>query len=490
MPKPRLHRRLPGTLVLGTSLVIASAAAAPSASAEEPASPAPAPRAMTLKDAIAHARERHPELVAARARVAAARADAAVPRAQWLPSIGGVAQLLASTINNSTATVLSSPLVDLPRIGATPVVSAAEASLVPYPTTYVALGIRQTVFDFGRIGIEAAAFDRIADAESLRADTVGLDVSLAVAQAYYAVLAAQEVVKASERALERARAHRDQAKAAVSAQMRSPIELTRAEADVARFELGRVRAEGTLKIARGAFAAAVGVPEAELDAEGPKPAAGAPAPAAEEAAPAPLPSLRTVLEKAEANEPLLKAAGARVEAQKALTAAIGAQLRPRLFATASISGRSGGAEPSSGPAAQLGGWVPEVPNWSVGLVFSWPIFDATVSARESASRAREDAARAELYAARQRVRARAQQVYQEAEVASKALAALRPAADAATANYAQAEARFHAGFGSSLELADAEILRTQAEIDLAVGDFQQSRTRSALERATVEGGLK
>jgi outer membrane protein len=113
-----------------------------------------------------------------------------------------------------------------------------------------------------------------------------------------------------------------------------------------------------------------------------------------------------------------------------------------------------------------------------------------VSARSNASRAREDAARAELLAAQQRVRARTQQVYQEAQITATALGALRPAADAAAANYAQAEARFNAGFGSSLEFGDAEILRTQAEIDLAVGKFQRERARSALERVTVDGGVK
>jgi outer membrane protein len=478
MPNHRLHGQRPGTLVLGASLVIASTGVVATASAE-------APRSMTLEAAVAHAREHHPELMAARARVAAARADAAVPRAQWLPAIGGVAQLVGSTVNNTTSTVLSSPLLDLPRIGATPLVSATESSLVPYPSTLVALGIRQTVFDFGRIGVEAAAFDRLADAESHRADTVRLDVSVNVAQAYYAVLAAREVVSAAERALERARAHRDQAKAAVSTGMRSPIELTRAEADVARFELARVRAEGSLAVARGAFAATVGVKETELDAAEPKRAARD-----GEDEPRSLPSLQDVLQKAEANEPLLKEASARVAAQKAITEAISAQLRPRLFATASISGRGGGATPTNGSPAELGGWVPEVPNWSVGLVLSWPIFDASVHARSNAARVREDAARAELLAAEQRVRSRTQQVYQEAQVAEKALGALRPAADAATANYAQAEARFHAGFGSSLELADAEVLRTQAEIDLAVGKFQKERAKSALERVTVDGGAK
>ena len=468
--------------MLSTAAAFARAASA-AEPPDEPVSPAASPlRSMTLEAAIAHAREHHPDLAAARGRVAAARADAQVPKAQWLPTAGAVVELVGSTVNNSSSTVLSNSAVDLPRIGATPIVSGGEADLQPHPSTLVALGVRQTVFDFGRISAEAAPLEKIAGAEEHRAEAARLDVSAAVTQTHQGVLAARAVLKAAEEALGRARAHRDQSKAAVETGMRSPIELARAEADVARFELARVRAQGSLAIARGAFAAAVGVPETELDAV--EPTEPAPAPAK------PLPTLDKALARAEAAEPALKEAAARAEAQKAMTEAIDAQLRPHLFATASISGRGGGATPSGGSAAELGGWVPEVPNWNVGLVFSWPIFDATVHARSTASRAREDAARAEVVAARRRVLTQTQQAYREVEVAEKALVALQRALDAANANHAQAEARFKASLGSSLELADAETLRTQAEIDLAIGKLQLSRARAALERATVTGDTR
>jgi len=59
--------------------------------------------------------------------------------------------------------------------------------------------------------------------------------------------------------------------------------------------------------------------------------------------------------------------------------------------------------------------------------------------------------------------------------------------DAAHANYAQAEARFKAGLGTSLELADAEAVRTDAEIQLAIGRFEALRARAVLGRLTAEG---
>ena len=80
-----------------------------------------------------------------------------------------------------------------------------------------------------------------------------------------------------------------------------------------------------------------------------------------------------------------------------------------------------------------------------------------------------------------------QQAYVSFEVNQAAVVSLQQAVDAARANYAQAEARFKAGLGTSLELADAEALRTDAEIQLAVGQFEAQRGRAVIGRLIAEG---
>jgi outer membrane protein len=59
--------------------------------------------------------------------------------------------------------------------------------------------------------------------------------------------------------------------------------------------------------------------------------------------------------------------------------------------------------------------------------------------------------------------------------------------DAAVANYNQASARFAAGMGNAIEMADAEDLRTTAEVDLARGTFEVARARAVLGRFIAEG---
>ncbi len=431
---------------------------------------------MTLPDALAYARVHQPAIRAALARIAAEKEQAEVPRSQWLPVVGVTAQIYGATANNTTGTYLATPNVDVPRIGATRTVTQADATWRPYATTFVAAGINQEIFDFGRIAAQSAAADALVEVRKLDARAAELDIALNVEEAYFAVDAAKAVLAAANGTVERAQVHRDLAAAGVKSGLRSPIELTRAEADLQRFDIERIRAEGGVSVSQSVFANAVGVPDPALDI------AGAPT------SPSQVPTLSDALERAARKDPELLSAIARLHAQEQQTHAIGAELRPDISGTGTISGRAGGAPPSSGPGDVTGdGFLPVVPNWDVGLVLSVPLFDGNIAARRNAARALENVRRSEIDLAREGLRAKVTQAYVEVDVARAALPGLRRALDAAIANYAQADARFKAGLGTSVELADAEALRADGEIQLAIGIFNLAKARAALGRAIAEG---
>ncbi|MFZ5445175.1 MAG: TolC family protein [Myxococcota bacterium] len=430
------------------------------------------PRTVTLDEALQLARTNQPQLQAAKLRLEAAAKEVDAARAAWLPTFGALAEVVGSSTNNSTTTVISNSAVDLPRIGATKV--SATPDFTPAISTVVALGARQTLYDFGRISAQTGAASALERVEEARVKNTKLSLELDVKRAFYAVLAAHLVQDASEQAWARAKSHRDFAQQAVGTQVRPPIELTRAEADLARAEVGRIRAASGVRSARVLLAALTGVSDEELDARG------------ELVAATPLPSPDSVRDAALAHDPLLAASAAAQEVAHQQAEGLAAQRRPTLFATASVSGRSGGAPPSSGTAPAGLGLVPLVPNYDLGVVLSWPLFDAAVVQREDAARLRERAARDELAATAQRVSEQALQLAERARVADLALVALERAAQAAHANSAQAEARFHAGLGTSTELADAETLHTEAEINVAIGRFEALSARAALARAMAE----
>ena len=321
------------------------------------------------------------------------------------------------------------------------------------------VGLTQEVFDFGRIGAERAAADARVEVERHRADAERLDVDFAVEEAFFSVFAARAILKAADDAYARSRVHRDLAQRGVHAGLRSPIELTRAEADLECFDVGRVRARGGLAVAQSVLSAAIGGPDAAVDVAGEMPK------------PADMPALPEALNLAQARDPRIAEALAQLQASEEATRAVGAKLRPDVYVTSTLTGRAGGAPATSGLEPSGNGWLPIVPNWDVGAVLSWPLFDGVVAAHEAAARAAEQVSRDEnRCATRTASRSGASELR---ERASRQCGTRCPRAlgDAARANYDQADARFGAGIGNAVELADAEAVRTDAEIGLALGQF-------------------
>ena len=327
-----------------------------------------------------------------------------------------------------------------------------------------------------RSTLEDPTADELVNVEKHRADAERLDIEFGVEEAYFAVLAAKGIVRASDEAYDRSKVHRDLAKRGVDSGLRSPIELTRAEADLARFDVDRVRSRGGLVIAQTVLGAAIGAPDTAIDTSDDAPASSD------------MPALPDALQRAQAHDPAMAAAIADLKAAEQKTRAVGAELRPDLLLTGTLSGRAGGAPATGGVATPQGdGFLPSVPNWDVGVILSWPLFDGVIDARQDAARSIEQVRHDEIDISRERVVARVRTTFAQVEVSRQAIAALQNQVVAARANYDQADARFRAGIGNAVELADAEAVRTDADIQLAIGQFDLARDRAAFGRAIAEG---
>lgn len=432
---------------------------------------------MTLDDALAYARAHHATLRTDRARVALAESRARVPSAAWLPRVGATLQATYGTNNNSATNWLGSGgAVEFPRIAGTGFLqSPDEINWRPYLSTAVGVGVEQRVFDFGRIAAERAVVDAELDARRARGEVDRLRVDLAVREAFFAVLAARSVLSAAEGALSRATVHRDEARARAERGLRPAVDVERADADVARFELARTRAEGGLRAAQTTFAAVLDLP-GQMDVRGEPPPAGE------------LPSRQRALRLAEERDPALREARARVVAEGARVDSARAELRPEVALLGTVMSAAGGAPRERIQDTTFGtGTVPWIPNYFVGLVLRWRIFDGVARARVETAQRAEEVARAEETEARREGAAQVEEAWNAADLAVRALPALERMVAAARANYAAVEARGRVGLGTSVELADAELLRTEAEIQLALGHFDVARTRARLARSIAEG---
>ncbi|HLW95822.1 MAG TPA: TolC family protein, partial [Solirubrobacteraceae bacterium] len=374
----------------------------------------PQARQITLAEALTYARGHQPAVLAALARLRTEKANAEIPRAQYYPLLGLTAQFLEGTTNNTTASYLTDPFVDLPRIGGTPSTNSADASWKPYASTLAGVGLSQEIFDFGRIAAQTAAADARVTIAARAADTQLLDIELNVEEAFFAVHAAKSILQASEDAYQRSLVHRNFASAGVKSGLRSPIELTRAEADLSRFDTARIRARGGVSASQAVLAAAVGSSDLVLDAADQTPLS------------VDLPALTNAIQLASQRDPRLQEALARLHQQELETRAVGALARPDLHLSAAISGRAGGAAPNNGgPEASGSGYLPNVPNWDGALVLSWPLFDPTINARQRASHVAEEVQRSEIDLVRQQVVAAVEQAYVGVVVAREALPSLQ-----------------------------------------------------------------
>lgn len=429
---------------------------------------------MSLAEVIRAAHDNSPQVRAALADVDAREAQTHVPRTLWYPTAAALVQAIAATSNNSTAQPIGNPFVELPRVGAT--VISTDPRWGPNATTLAAIGVRQQLYDFGRISSQSALADKERDSERARADAVVRDAVFYAAMAYYDVLGARAVAQASAQAVERASALRDFVVAGIDRGLRPRIERERVEADLQRFEAQRIRSEGALANARANLAAAIGSSSLEVDASD----------AIGTQVVGDTPNVEQAVALAEPTDPSLREARLRVEAQHESVGVARSQRYPSLYLTGALSGRNGGADPSSGETTGGNGFVPNVPNWSVGVVLQVPLFDANLNAKVDAALAAENALRARADAVRVGVVANAARTVRDLAIAREALPALQRAEAASKSNYAQADARYRAGLGTSVELADAEALRVDAEIQYVLGVQAVARAHLAVLRALSE----
>lgn len=467
--------------VLGVGVAVADTAGTPVLPTPKSAAVAASSTAlpsMTLQQALRFARTHHPRIAVADAEIAAKKAESAVPRAGWKPRLGTTLQAVVGTNNNSATNWLGSGgAVEFPRIAGTGFLQRpGEINWKPYMSTAIGVGVEQRVFDFGRIAAESALADARIDVARYQASDTNLAVELSVREAYFALLAAKAVWVAAQDAVQRATVHRDETVALVNEGLRPRVQLERVEADLSRFEVGRVRAEGGIAAAQTLYAAVVGVEGPRLDAiDEPTPLA-------------PLPPLEAALEAGEKRDPQLLVLDARLLAQKAETRALSAELLPELKVVATVMGAAGGAPAENSAKPAFGaGFVPWIPDYFAGLVLAWRFYDAPARARRDASARAEVTVARERASAQREVSAVIEQAWIGVEVAQRSMTALVRSAQAALANYGQAEARYRAGLATAVDLADAETLRTEAEIQVAVGQFEAARSRAQLARAIAEG---
>jgi outer membrane protein len=404
-------------------------------------------RTFTIGQAVQEAVVNYPAVRASLEKVASAAAGINLMRASYLPRADFVAQLNRATRNNVSGLLL--PQAVIPAISG-PVFSPDLHTSVW--GSAVGVLVSWEPFDFGqrRANVETA------EAALTRAErTVALtklQVSMAAADAFLTMLAAQQSVRAAQAGVDRARVLYQVLDALVSSKLRPGADSSRMRAELAIAETQLIQAQQSVKVARAALAQFLNIPAAEISVEsGPL---------------LQLPPAQSPLSATISEHPSVQELSATIDEIKAGKRALDRSYFPRFNLQGATYARGTGSNIEGTTGGSMAGSSPNVQNWALGLNVTFPAFELP------SLRARRDM---ELHRERSQEALRDQVIRELNAQNEKAAATLEGALrvaentpfqlEAARASELQGTARYKAGLGTIIEVVDAQRLLTQAEID-------------------------
>jgi outer membrane protein len=193
--------------------------------------------------------------------------------------------------------------------------------------------------------------------------------------------------------------------------------------------------------------------------------------------PGPVPPLAQTLEEARAHRPLLVALRERLRASEEQERIASSGFLPRLALSVALQ--------RGGPDADIVFGQPKLQN-SVqgGLTLSWDLFNGwATSAQQARARAQSQVAELNLRQAERDLEGQVRQAHATAEAQIIATQLADDNRKAAAAALALASERFSAGVSSTLEVRDAQLKLTQAELTLLENRIDVEVARFALLRA-------
>lgn len=426
------------------------------------------PVKLTLAEAVEKASRDFPAIRAARAEAKVAGAGVEAARTPYLPRADLLWQENRATRNNVFGLLLPQstlPSISGPDLEARTMQSAwGSAGGLLLSWEPIDFGLRKAGLD------QARALARQAEANEAVAR---LEAGVAAADAFLALAAAGQAVAAARAGVERAETISKAVLALVAQELRPGVDAARAEAELAGARNLLIRAEQEAELARAALGEAIGQPGAAVDIDpgrllGPPPEAGRP-------------GVNFQL------HPVSLAQTALIDAARAREKVAEKSWAPRINWQTAVFGRGTGAR-LDGTFSNSRGWYPDTFNWATGVTVTFPVLDFF----GMRARKRAEAGRAEAEEARREQLVNSLKT-QDARARTLVDAARRIAVNTAVQARAAREAlekarvRYEYGLTNITEVADAQRLLVQSEIDNAVAGL--SVWRALLAAARIDGDL-
>ncbi|HZR25694.1 MAG TPA: TolC family protein [Vicinamibacterales bacterium] len=408
---------------------------------------------ITVRDVVQRALQSYAAVDVSQEQVGAAAAAIRLARTSYLPRLDTIGQINQATRNNVFGLLL--PQGVLPSISG-PVLGTNTTETV----WGAAIGVLVSwePFDFGlrSANVAAAAASRTRAEAALK--RTQFDVAAQTLDAVLTLAAARATVTAAQAGVDRGEVLVQRVEALVNAELRPGAEASRARAEAAAARTQLIQAQQAVAIAQATMTQFVGGNAPDVTVRIPT--------ALPTAQPAPLVT---------ANVPVAREQQSVVEQTAAELRALGRTYFPRVALQGAAYARGADGE--------------TVQNYAAGLTVTFPLFDAaSIHARqaERAATLRAEEARARQIATD--LRARWSAAVAALDGARRIAANTPIELDAARAAVDQARARYQAGLGPLVDLADAQRLLTSAEIDTALAQLNVWRRLLAV--AAASGDLE
>ena len=425
---------------------------------------------LRMDAAVELAERNYPAIRTAQSQVAAASAGIDLARTAYLPRVDLLWQQNRATTNNIFGALLPQgiiPPISGPALGTkslTSVFGSAGGVLLSWEP-----------FDFGARKANVDVARAQARQASAGVEVTRLDVATSASDAFLGLLAAQEAVRTAESNVSRAQTFADAVHVLVKQGLRAGADAARADSELSVAKTQLIRTQQTTEVSRATLAEALGLPGTVITVN--------PGPLLD------LPPDTTVAIPDFRSHPQAVAQNAAIETVRSRERVLDRSYFPRFNLQSAFNGRGTGALTSGGSEGGLHGLLPETPNYALGFSVSFPAFDIfAIRARRRIEQGYEAVERGRYEETIQSLRgqyARAQAFVDGAlRIAQETPNELK----AAQETEALVLGRFKYGLATVTDVADAQRLLAQAEIDNAVARLNV--WRALLAAARVQGDLK
>jgi outer membrane protein len=394
---------------------------------------------LTLQDAERIAVQNHPLVQGAAALANAAKAQVTEARSSYYPTVYGSATGVDAENNSRIAAgALNNPVI--------------------YERYANGITVDQLVTDFGRTHELVKSSDLHAKAQQENVVTTRADVLLGVDQAYYAVLRANSVLTVAQQTVKERQLVSDQITALEKNQLRSGLDVSFANVNLAQAQLLLIQAQNDVEAAQAQLSAALGYGDQRTFHLQDEPLPGAP------------PTDYTdLLAQALRDRPEL--IGLRLDAASAHAYATAE--RDLWFPTLSAAGSAGltpyGATQLA-PRYAAAGFNLNIP------IFNGHLFGALQTEANSKAQADDQYLRNEADQVARDVRT----AWLDANSAYQRLGVTNQLLDQANQSLNLAQSRYNLGLSSIIELSQAQLNQTQAQIEQASAKYDYQTQMSVL----------